>query len=97
MKPVLAVAALTAGIVFAGAALAQPAGGGVRQACAADMQKFCADAKPGPGGGMRECMRSHFQDLSDVCKAAITQMRQSQGGAGGSGTAPPASDTPKPQ
>jgi hypothetical protein len=98
-----AAAALAAGLAVAGAGLAQPAGGtggggggGVRQACSADMQKLCPDAKPGPGGGMRECMKAHFADLSDGCKTAINHMRQSHGGAnggsnGGSDTAPPPS------
>ena len=72
------VGAFAAGLVFAGAAGAQPAGGGmaaVRQACAADITKFCPDAKPGPGGGMRECMMTHHADFSSDCQAALAQMR----------------------
>jgi hypothetical protein len=72
--------------LLAGAAIAQPAdngGGGVRQACAADLQKLCPDAKPGPGGGMRECVKAHFSELSKPCQGAIMSMRarmQQQGG-----------------
>jgi hypothetical protein len=65
----LAVAAL----FTAGAALAQPAGnggGGMRQACQADFEKFCADVQPGGGARIR-CLRQHAADLSDACKAAF--------------------------
>lgn len=77
----------------AGAAFAQPAQGGgrgaFRQACGADIQKFCPNMGPG-SGEMRACVRKNFDSLSDACKAAIQQMRsrrQQQGGEGG-GAAP---------
>ena len=69
---------------IAGAALAQPpsdggggggGGGGVRQACMADFQKACPDAKPGPGGGMRECAKAHFSEFSQPCQSALQAMR----------------------
>jgi len=87
-QSILALAlAVSAFFALASAALAQPAGGGVRAACQADIQKLCADAKPGPGGGMRQCMKGHWDQLSDGCKAAITKMRaehqQQSGGNGG--------------
>ena len=88
MKPSfqMAIAAVFS-LAVAGAAVAQPAGnGGVRKACAADMQKLCPDAKPGPGGGLRQCMMSHQNELSDPCKSAIVQMRAARmqsNGAGG--------------
>lgn len=89
MKHHLFIAGAAALSLIAGAAVAQPAGGGraaLREACAADFQKVCPDAKPGPGGGLRECVRAHFSDLSDGCKSAIAQMRaQRQGGAAGGG------------
>ncbi|HZC15253.1 MAG TPA: hypothetical protein VE309_00680 [Caulobacteraceae bacterium] len=58
----------------AGASLAQgvPAGGGVRQACGADMAKLCPGAQPGPG--RRQCMIAHKDQLSDACKSAIAAM-----------------------
>jgi hypothetical protein len=69
----------------AGLASAQPtgdsgaAGGGgramIRQACAADFQRYCPHARPGLGGGMRQCVMSHRADFSDGCKSAIAQMR----------------------
>lgn len=77
MKHHVFAAALALALAVAGAALADPpaATGAVRQACAADVQKFCPDAKPGPGGGLRECIRGHFGDLSDPCKQALMAMR----------------------
>ena len=85
MKHHLFAAALAAGLAVAGAGLAQPAG--VRQACAADRQKLCADIKPGlTGGRLRACMKAHYADLSDGCKAAILQMRRSHGGGSNGGS-----------
>ncbi len=71
----------------ASAAFAQPAGAGrgaLRQACGADVQKFCPNMQPGPD--IRACIRKNFASLSDPCKSALQQMRaqrqqqQSQGG-----------------
>lgn len=45
----------------------------MRQACAADMQKFCAD-KAGPD--RRQCMRDHEAEFSDGCKAARADMQK---------------------
>ena len=75
---------LALGLALASVAQAQPAGGNaVMAACSADLKKLCPDAKPGPGGGLRECIRGHFSDLSDPCKQAIMAMRaqHDQGGA----------------
>jgi len=86
--PVLIAGAMALGLVVAGAASAQPQGGGmqgVRQACAADFQKFCPDAKPGKGGGLRECVVAHHTDFSDACKSAIAAMRAARQQGGGSG------------
>jgi len=80
------VAAVAAFLTLAAAvvATAQPQGGGrVRQACQADLQKVCPDAKPGPGGSLRQCVRDHFGALSAPCQDAIrARMQQRQGGAG---------------
>jgi hypothetical protein len=43
-------------------------------ACAADRQKFCADAK-GIAAKM-SCMKSHEADLSDACKAQRSALKQ---------------------
>jgi len=81
-QPLFAAAAVVASLALAGGALAQPAAGGGRAACMADFQKLCPNAKPGPGGGMRECVRSNWDHLSDACKAAITQMRAARQNGG---------------
>lgn len=49
-----------------------PADGAIgkfRQACAADVQKFCATAEKGRGK-MRACLDSHAADLSAPCQTA---------------------------
>ena len=104
MKPSILIAgALAFGL--ASAAIAQPPadsgagpgpgggpGGGraaMRQACGADIQKYCPDAKPGPGGGMRDCIMKNHDSFSDSCKAALAQMRAArQQQNGGSSPAP---------
>ena len=40
-----------------------------RQACGADVQKFCQTAEKGRGA-MRACLESHATELSDSCKSA---------------------------
>jgi len=55
---------------LAGASFAQGGpGGGLREACGADMAKLCPDAQPGPG--RKQCMMAHKDQLSDACKSAI--------------------------
>ncbi len=72
----LTAAALVVALFAAGAASAQPAGGAaLRQVCMADFQKACPSAKPGPGGGMRECAKDHFKEFSQPCQTALMQMR----------------------
>jgi hypothetical protein len=82
MKHLIFAGALVAGLAFAGLATADPPG--PREACAADFQKLCPDAKPGPGGGLRECVQAHFSQFSTPCQQAIQAMRarmQQQQGA----------------
>jgi hypothetical protein len=45
-------------------------GGGAREACKPDAEKFCSDVKPG-GGRIISCMRQHQDELSQACKDAI--------------------------
>jgi hypothetical protein len=51
--------------------------------CAADMQKFCKDVKPGEGR-LIACMKAHETELSDACKARRTggMGRMGKGGEG---------------
>ena len=71
------IAASLAAALLAGAASAQPTGGNgaVREACMTDFQKACPDARPGPGGGMRECVKAHFKEFSPPCQSALQAMR----------------------
>jgi hypothetical protein len=48
---------------------------GVHVACAADADRFCRDAKAGHGH-VRECLKAHEAELSDGCKAALTEARE---------------------
>src|SRR5262249_29164436 len=43
----------------------------MRAACAADMQKFCANVQRGPA--MQSCMREHRAELSPECTAARSE------------------------
>lgn len=45
-----------------------------RQACAADMAKFCANVEPGCGRPM-QCLRAHASELSATCTGAQAQLR----------------------
>jgi hypothetical protein len=44
-------------------------GHGLRKACAADLEKFCAGQER--GRERRECLQSHLDQLSSDCKAAV--------------------------
>jgi hypothetical protein len=41
--------------------------------CKADLQKFCADVKPGQGRGLA-CLEKNDKDVSQVCKDAMKQV-----------------------
>lgn len=74
-------------LLSAGLAAAQPAGGGngpgaaMRQACAADAQKFCGDKTD--RAERRTCMMANKDKLSADCKtameAAMKRMQEMQG------------------
>jgi len=88
----LAAAALLASV--SGASLAQdanpapppaPAGGGasasaVRDACMSDVMKACPDVHD--RDSFRACLMSHYADMSDGCKTAVTAMRSSMQSSG---------------
>ena len=53
-----------------------------RTACAADVQKLCANVPQG-GGRIIACLKQHKEQVSDGCKQAIVSaMQRSRGGAG---------------
>ena len=41
-----------------------------REACQPDVEKFCADVKPG-GRRIGACLREHASELSQACQAAM--------------------------
>lgn len=45
-----------------------------RQACAADMAKFCANVPRGCGRPM-QCLRAHATEASGACRSAMAQLR----------------------
>jgi hypothetical protein len=42
------------------------------KACAKDIKSVCAGVKPG-GGALKDCVKSHFSDLSADCQVAIVR------------------------
>ena len=46
------------------------AGVSVRKACTADMKTYCHGMNP-LGSGLGKCMKAHWDQLSDDCRAAI--------------------------
>lgn len=61
-----------AALILAGSgALAQQRA--VAKACAADIKSLCADVKPG-GGRVRDCVKSHFGELSAPCQDVVTKV-----------------------
>ena len=43
----------------------------LRDACAADHARFCADVRPG-GGRILQCFQAHAADLSPACRTALS-------------------------
>jgi hypothetical protein len=78
MKLHVSIAGAALLVLAAGAPLAASAQGddmsGVKQACGADIQKFCPNIQPG-AGRLRGCVRGHWMSLSKDCKSALLDMR----------------------
>jgi len=51
----------------------------MRQACAADVKKFCAQVKPG-GGRILECLEDHSKEVSDECYGLLEKRAERQKG-----------------
>ena len=70
----LAFAIIAAMLGLSAAASAQPgsAAGSVRDACAADMQKFCSGMAPAE---QRKCLMSNASNVSQDCGTAIANAR----------------------
>jgi hypothetical protein len=80
MVKALVVSALVAAGLFGTGMAAEPSDA-VKQACQADVQKFCANVQPG-GGAVTQCMRSHALGLSHQCRAAWVAQRHAQSSPG---------------
>ena len=62
-------------VLFGVGASAQDAGHPATNACREDMQRLCADVKPGGGARIR-CLKDHEDELSDACCAQIAEHSQ---------------------
>ena len=69
MKTLTLIAALGAVLLMTHSAFAAST---LAKACAADIKAQCADVKPG-GGRLKDCVKSHFSDLSADCQVAIVR------------------------
>lgn len=87
----LAALALALAASLAGAASAADAGGGkaaMRAACQADLTKLCPGVQPG-GGRIKQCLKTHKDELSASCKSAIAErMAEKRAAKAGQSTAP---------
>jgi hypothetical protein len=62
----MAAGALGAALLMTHPAIAASLG----KICASDIKTQCGDVKPG-GGKLKDCMKTHFSDLSEDCQVAI--------------------------
>jgi hypothetical protein len=74
VRTFLFVAAAAFALGVAAPASAAPAGK-VREACKADVEKFCKDIKPG-GGRIIACLKGHEAEVSAGCKAAFGEVAE---------------------
>ncbi len=68
LRNLLPSALVLASLAWAGVAAADPP-------CLDDVQKFCANT-PGTGGQIQACLKSHEKNLSDDCKAHVSNLRK---------------------
>ena len=62
------IAALSAALLMTHSAFAAPA---VVKACRADIKTQCGDEMKKGGAVLKDCMKTHFSDLSEDCQVAI--------------------------
>ena len=68
LKVSIVVAACVAGLSTL--ALAQSQRGAMREACKADVEKFCSDVQRG-GGRIVECLNKQHDSVSEACKTTL--------------------------
>ena len=62
------IAALSSALLMAHSAFAENTAAKV---CAADIKKQCGDEMKSGGAALKDCMKTHFSDLSEDCQVAI--------------------------
>jgi hypothetical protein len=68
MRPLTCIAALGAALLMTHSAFAAtPAA----KACAKDIKAQCGDVMKSGGKPLKDCMKTHFSDLSEDCQVAI--------------------------
>jgi hypothetical protein len=68
MRTLTSIAALSAALLMTHSAFAaSPAA----KACAADIKAQCGDAMKSGGRQLKDCMKTHFSNLSEDCQVAI--------------------------
>ena len=64
------IAVVTCVVGFSTAGFAQDQRGAMREACKADVEKYCSDIQRG-GGRIRECLNKQHDQLSEACQKAF--------------------------
>jgi hypothetical protein len=68
MRTLTCIAALSVALLMTHSAFAASA---VVKACRADIKSQCGDEAKSGGRALKECMKTHFSDLSEDCQVAI--------------------------
>ena len=68
MRTLTCIAALSAALLMTHSAFAASA---VVKACRADIKAQCGDEMKSGGVALKDCMKTHFSDLSEDCQVAI--------------------------
>ena len=70
MRPLTCIAALGAALLMTHSAVAASR---VAKTCAADIKAQCGDVLKSGGKPLKDCMKTHFSDLSEDCQVAIVR------------------------
>ena len=70
MRPLTCIAALGAALLMTHSAFAATA---AAKACAKDIKAQCGDVMKSGGKPLKDCMKTHFSDLSEDCQVAIVR------------------------
>ena len=68
MRTLTCIAALSAALLMTHSAFAASA---AAKACRTDIKAQCGDVVKSGGGALKDCMKTHFSDLSEDCQVAI--------------------------